>query len=129
MTFSKKQRIEVHSKFNGKCAYCGAEIELKDMQIDHIIPQYNFTKHINNRFRIPKFLSHLTESDLNHTDNLHPACRVCNKWKSDHDLELFRSELSEQVKRLNLYSSNYRIAKKYGQIKETIEPIIFFFEK
>ncbi len=99
------------------------------MQIDHIIPQYNFTQHIHNRFRIPKFLTHLTESDLNHIDNLHPACRVCNKWKSDHDLELFRSELSEQVKRLNLYSSNYRIAKKYGQIQETIEPIIFFFEK
>lgn len=128
MAFSKQQRIEIYSKFNGKCAYCGAEIQVKDMQVDHIIPQMNFIQHVRNRFRIPVFLSHLTETDMNHTDNLHPACRVCNKWKSAHDLELFRRELSEQVNRLNSYSTNYRIAKKYGQIQETVAPIRFFFE-
>lgn len=129
MAFTKQQRIEIHSKFNGHCAYCGNEILLKDMQVDHIIPQMSFVQHVQNKFRIPVFLSHLTINDINHSDNLHPSCRICNKWKSDHDLELFRSELSEQVKRLNDYSSNYRIAKKYGQIKETIQPIVFYFEK
>lgn len=128
MAFSKQQRIEIHSKFNGKCAYCGCDIQLKDMQVDHIIPQRSFVQHVHNRFRIPSFLNHLTVNDMNHSDNLHPACRVCNKWKSDHDLEFFRSELQNQVKRLNEYSSNYRIAKKYGQISETVTPIRFFFE-
>ena len=128
MAFSKQQRQEIHSKFNGKCAYCGAEIPLKDMQVDHIIPQSFYLGHVKNKFRVPSFLSHLTENDLNHIDNLHPACRVCNKWKSAHDLELFRRELSEQVNRLNFYSTNYRIAKKYGQIQETVAPIRFFFE-
>jgi len=127
MAFSKQQRIVIYSKFHGKCAYCGADIQLKDMQVDHIIPQRNFIQHIHNRFRIPEFLNHLTELDLNNDDNLHPACRICNKWKSDFDLELFRSELSEQVHRLNSYSTNYRIAKKYGQIQETVAPIRFFF--
>lgn len=128
MAFSKQQRIEIHKKYNGYCAYCGEEIQLKDMQVDHIIPQRDFIQHVHNNFKIPEFLSHLTEADINHPDNLNPSCRVCNKWKSAHDLEFFRHELSEQVNRLNAYSANYRIAKKYCQIKETIVPIRFYFE-
>lgn len=125
---NKLNRQLVYDKFNGHCAYCGEEIKLNDMQVDHIIPQRSFVQHVHNKFRIPAFLSHLTPLDMNHIDNLHPACRVCNKWKSAHDLELFRRELSEQVSRLNSYSTNYRIAKKYGQIQEVVKPIVFYFE-
>ena len=128
MAFTKQQRIEIYSKFKGKCAYCGCEIQLKDMQVDHIIPQTQFIADIKNKFQIPEFLEHLKPTDCNHIDNLFPACRVCNNWKSAHSLKRFRSELSEQVKRLNSYSSNYRIAKKYGQISEIVSPIRFFFE-
>ncbi len=128
MAFSKKQRLKIHKKYNGKCAYCGIEIKINEMQVDHIIPQYNFERHIKNNFRIPCFLKHLKESEVNHFDNLNPACRVCNKWKSAHDLELFRRELSEQIKRLNNYSANYRIAKRYGLLSETPKPIVFHFE-
>lgn len=128
MAFSKQKRIEIHSKYNGKCAYCGDNIMLKDMQVDHIIPQDRYIQSVKNKFRIPDFLKHLTEMDMNHDDNLNPACRVCNKWKSSHDLELFRRELGEQVKRLNSYSSNYRMAKKYDQVEETNKPITFYFE-
>lgn len=124
----KIDRAKVHEKCGGHCGYCGVEIEIKEMQVDHIIPSSFYLHHIKNKHRVPSFLSHLTESDVNHIDNLLPTCRVCNKWKSAHDLELFRRELSEQVKRLNDYSSNYRIAKKYGQIEETPKPIVFYFE-
>jgi len=58
-----------------------------------------------------------------------PACRVCNNWKSSHDLECFRSELLEQTKRLNLRSSNYRMAKKYGLLVEINTNIVFYFER
>lgn len=125
----KINRQGIHDKFNGHCAYCGIEIKLKEMQVDHIVPQDLFVNHVRNKFRIPDFLKHLTESDVNHNDNLFPACRVCNGWKSCHNLETFRSELSQQVKRLNERSSNYRIAKKYGQIQEIEKPIVFYFEK
>lgn len=124
----KINRQEVYDKYNGHCAYCGQEITIKEMQVDHIIPTSFFLNHIKNNFRVPKFLSHLKEGDENHIDNLFPTCRVCNKWKSAHDLELFRKELSEQIRRLNDYSSNYRMAKRYGQLKETVTPIIFYFE-
>ena len=129
MAFSKKQREIIHSKYNGKCAYCGCDITVKQMQVDHVIPKQYFLQHIKNRNRIPYFLNHLTESDVNHEDNLKPTCSVCNKRKSSLDLELFRTELYEQIKRLNAYSSNYRIAKRYGLLQETLKPITFYFEQ
>lgn len=116
------------AKYNNRCAYCGCEITLKQMQVDHIIPKSEFLSHIKNRIHIPYFLTHLTEIDVNHWDNLNPACIVCNKWKSAHHLELFRSELFEQIKRLNTNSSSFRIAKRYGLVEETLKPIIFYFE-
>ena len=125
----KINRQEVYNKCGGHCAYCGEEITIKEMQVDHIIPVSFFSDHIENNKRVPKFLSHLKGTDVNHIDNLFPSCRVCNKWKSAFDLEFFRSELSEQVRRLNDYSSNYRIAKRYGLISEVNIPIVFYFEK
>lgn len=124
----KIDRSAVYAKYQGLCAYCGVCLKYNEMQVDHIIPQSDFTAHITNGFRVPDFLKHLTLSDLNHIDNLNPSCRVCNKWKSTFHLELFRSELQEQIKRLNLRSANYRMAKLYGQIQENPAPIKFYFE-
>jgi 5-methylcytosine-specific restriction endonuclease McrA len=125
----KINRLQIYEKYNGHCAYCGDKLHIKDMQVDHIIPQFSFLQHINNKKFIPTFLNHLTKDDVNHYDNLNPACRVCNKWKSSHHLGLFRSEIESQINRLNNYSSNYRMAKKYGQIIETHTLIEFYFEK
>ena len=126
----KKQRQTVYDKYKGHCAYCGKQIFIRDMQIDHIIPQLNFEWVFKNRISkmIPEFLNHLTEIDLHHIDNLNPACRVCNKWKSTYHLEIFRSELQDQTKRLQERSSNYRMAKLYGLISENDTKIKFYFE-
>ena len=129
MAFSKKQREEVYGKYNNKCAYCGCDITLKQMQVDHIIPRIDFQQHINSKINVPHFLLHLTDNDVNHIDNLNPACPVCNKWKSFHTLELFRSEISEQLNRLNERSANYRMAKRYNLLEETPREIVFYFEK
>ncbi len=128
MAFTKQQREKIYSKYGGHCAYCGCKITVEQMQVDHIIPQREYENHIKRKIRVPNFLTHLTENDVNNEENLNPACAICNKWKSAHDLELFRSELSEQPKRLNDYSSNFRIAKKYGLVHIIDNPIIFYFE-
>ena len=125
----KTKRQEAYSKCNGHCAYCGEEIGIEEMHVDHILSQKDFSYFINGDFEIPKFLEHLEENDINHIDNLNPACRVCNKWKDRYSLEAFRRQLYSQIDRLNRYSSNYRIAIKYGLIKESIKPIVFYFEK
>lgn len=124
----KKHRLEVYDKFDGRCAYCGEHFQITGMHIDHIISQLNFKNFVANKIHIPNFLEHLTVSDLHHKDNLFPACRVCNGWKSTYHLELFRHELEEQIKRLNARSANYRIAKKYGFITENKIKVIFHFE-
>lgn len=125
----KEFRHKIWNKFGGRCAYCGEDIAYKDMEIDHVIPRQEFYNRIVNKFRIPEFLSHLSEHDVDHPDNLFPACRVCNRWKKTFDLELFRRELQEQIDRLNKYSSNYRIAKKYGLVEEANINVVFYFEK
>jgi 5-methylcytosine-specific restriction endonuclease McrA len=129
MALKKEIREKVHKKYDCKCGYCGIDIAYKEMQVDHIIPQNEFITHIKNQWRIPEFLKHLTEEDMNHYDNLMPTCRVCNLWKSTHTVDGFRKEVSEQVKRLNDYSTNYRMAKKYDLVIENVKPIIFYFER
>lgn len=124
----KQTREIVYAKFRGNCAYCGQFIQIKDMQVDHVIPQYGFQSYLKNKWKIPEFLSHLTENDLHHIDNLFPSCRVCNNWKSTYHLELFREEIQDQVNRLNKRHANYRMAKKYGLIEETVKPVKFHFE-
>jgi 5-methylcytosine-specific restriction endonuclease McrA len=124
----KIDRVQVYNKCNGKCGYCGTEIAIKYMQVDHIVPQLNFIQHVANKVHVPYFLKHLTLNDLHHIDNLMPTCRVCNKWKNTFHLELFRNEIEQQLKRLHEYNANYRFAKKYGLIEEKFKPIKFYFE-
>ena len=42
--------------------------------------------------------------------------------------EAARIEYEKQIKRLNDYSSNYRMAKKYNLISEQPKEIEFYFE-
>ena len=130
MALNSKTREAVYKKYDAHCSYCGEEMKsIKEMQVDHCIPQSCFKMHTKNNFKVPAHLRHLTESDVNHIDNLMPACRVCNKWKSSHDLELFRSEIEAQIERLNSYNSNYRFAKRYDLLVEVNKPVVFYFEK
>jgi len=138
MRINKKTRIEVYNKCNGHCAYCGEEIELGKMQVDHIIPQRNFINSIQNmklgniemRFiKVPDFLRHLNEEDCNHIDNLLPTCGSCNNRKNTLTIEQFRSEISEQLSRLKKNNANYRLAKRFNLVEERTMPIVFYFEK
>lgn len=35
----KEDRIKVWEKYGHHCAYCGKEIKLEDMQVDHFVPK------------------------------------------------------------------------------------------
>lgn len=125
----KVDRNKILAKTDGHCAYCGIDLSKSRWQVDHIIPKQNFKWHVKNNHNIPKFLSNLTEHDVNHIDNLFAACQSCNNYKSTLHLELFRHELGQLVIRLQKTSSIYRISKRFGHIKETNEPIRFYFEE
>jgi 5-methylcytosine-specific restriction endonuclease McrA len=122
----------IYNKFNGHCAYCGAEITIKEMQIDHIIPQNLFKQYVHNKFQIPYFLDHLTESDVNHIDNLFPSCRSCNNYKNSNSLEYFRKMLNIMLNEKHEYlfksKSKMQIAINMGCLEISKWNGIFYFE-
>lgn len=118
----KADRQKIHLKFGGHCAYCGNEITLKQMQVDHVVPVYRgWDDKTVNGYNIKRG----SEAE----ENLYPSCARCNRWKSTWNLEDFRREISLQIDRLNKYHNNYRMAKDFGLINETNLPVVFYFEK
>ena len=102
-------RQAVHNKFGGHCAYCGEEILLKNMQVDHKVP----------RFR----------GGMDDLENLMPSCGVCNNWKRTWTIEEFRSEIEAQIARLRKYSAPFRLAEKYGLVTSNRNRVAFYFER
>lgn len=125
----KIERETVYSKFKGRCAYCGNKLNIKDMQVDHIIPRSTYIFHMETRHKVPSFLMHLTILDVNHIDNLFPSCQVCNLSKLNYSLEDFRSELNELMNILENKNHTYRMAKRYKMVSlKKSKPIKFYFE-
>ena len=108
---SKEKRQTVFAKFDGHCAYCGCEIEYKEMQVDHIECVRN-------------------HGDNTQIENLMPACRMCNFYKSTYPLEMFRENITKTMIPNLQKNFNYRLAIKYGFVEEKeIKPVVFYFEK
>ena len=112
----KKTRALVHAKCDGRCAYCGATLK-NGWHVDHIIPVRDWHRHAND-------LAYKVDD----VENLLPACPSCNGYKGGNPLDIFRAELGCQLERLNKRSCNYKLAKRYGQVKETPSVIVFYFE-
>lgn len=102
-------RKAVYQKYGGRCAYCGCELEYKDMQVDHITSVY-------------------WNNGGNDIENLMPSCRMCNFYKSTFSIDKFRERLQTLTDRLEK-TFIYRLAKKYGIVEEHKKPIRFYFEK
>jgi 5-methylcytosine-specific restriction endonuclease McrA len=118
----KINREEVLLKCDKRCAYCGVEITLKQMQVDHIQPHWHtFTEQQASQANIVKG-SH----DL---DNLNPSCARCNKWKSTYSVEHFRKVVETSLDRLERDTPNFRLARDYGLIEVIEKPVIFYFER
>jgi len=115
MSKAKRElRERVHQKYGGHCAYCGVEISLAAMQVDHISPQH---------------LNYIGQGDVNDFENLNPSCRPCNNFKAVWSLEEFRRHLSAQVDRCRQYSVNFRNAERFGLIAVLSTEIKFYFER
>ncbi len=121
-----KEREKIYSKFNGKCAYCGEELNGK-FQVDHIIPKKNFRDVVHNG-KAPEFLRHLTVNDMNHSDNLFPSCSQCNFYKDAHTLDYFRHKIGVILKNLQDCVYIYRVALKYKLIEENSINVNFHYE-
>ena len=118
----KIDRQKVYNMCDGHCGYCGKEITLKQMQVDHKEPIFrNYTEKELEWYKRVR--------GTNEMGNLLPSCARCNRWKSTYTIEEFRKEISLQIERLNNYNNNYRMAKDYNLIEETNNPVVFYYEK
>lgn len=109
MTIKKEIREQVYNKYNGHCAYCGKELEYKDMQVDHIIPSVRGG-----------------EDDF---DNYMPTCRRCNHYKRANSLEGWRKMIEEIPLKLERDSYIYRVGIDYKFYeKPKRQKVKFYFE-
>lgn len=129
---SKNLRLQVYNKYDGHCAYCGCELEHKDMQVDHLnsIGEKRIRAEYDN-FKETGHWKSLRDSDFqdDSIENLMPACRMCNYYKGDWQLEDFRNRLTTMLMRNVRLPFDYRLAIKYGLVVENIKPIKFYFEE
>ena len=102
------KREVIYSKYNGLCAYCGKEITIKEMQIDHLKPKI------------------FGGSD--DISNLLPACRECNNYKYNYSLEQFRGYL-EGVYDFLSKTQKLRIAERLGIFERKSNKVKFYFEQ
>lgn len=110
----KRIRQQVYDKFHGHCAYCGCELEYKDMQVDHVESVY---------------WAEIHGRENNSIENYMPSCRMCNYYKGTGTLEMFRERLGDMLMRNVRLPFDYRLALKYGLVVENVKPIVFYFEK
>ena len=106
---AKAERQQVYEKYGGRCAYCGCELDIRDMQVDHIKSVY---KH--------------GEDTL---ENYNPSCRMCNFYKSMYSVEFLRERIANIPAKLRERQFIYKMAIKYGLVEETGSNVRFYFEK
>lgn len=121
----KKDRELIFNKYGGRCAYCGCVLT-KGWHVDEVQPvrrhkEYDLQKHrwVNAGCAHPERFN---------IDNQNPACASCNINKHSMSLEDFRAAIAGFMKHLNEVSTQYKIAKRYGLVKEDIKPVVFYFE-
>lgn len=118
---NKKQREDIYNKYNGHCAYCGKEIEYKDMQVDHLIPQRRATAKAGR--------GRLSVEEIENEENYMPSCRSCNHYKRAHSLETFRRYIEEIPMKLSRDNYIYKVGLRYNLIEEHPRKIKFYFEQ
>ena len=149
----KEQRQVIFNKYNGHCAYCGCELE-KGWHVDELLPVKRKYKYIGSHWLnivtgetclsdrgvrrnqsewawVPKkqIQDGFENPENFKIDNQMPACASCNINKHSMSLEDFRLLIQGFMKHLNELNTQYKIAKRYGLVKEDIHPIEFYFEK
>ena len=124
---SKAMRQLVYDKYHGHCAYCGREIKMKDMQVDHIIPIAHSC--YGPRDKTEDVRRMFEDESINGIDNLMPSCRACNFYKGIGDIEQFRQRIMSELAHTCRQSFQTRLAIQYGMIEYKPWDGKFYFEK
>lgn len=105
---TKQERQKICDMFDGRCAYCGCKIDIKAMQVDHIKP--------------------LANGGTDTLNNMYPACRSCNHYKSTRTIESFRKAVESMPDVLTRDNVTYKIAVRFGVVVPNKHKVRFLFE-
>ena len=126
---TKAQRARVRQMFNGRCAYCGAELPER-WHVDHVEPVVRAVESKRTKDGEWKLVSGpALHPEREIESNYKPACPPCNISKGQLSIEQWRRWLAGHVTSLNAHHPIYRLAKAYGLIQETGAPVVFHFER
>lgn len=107
LTYGERQMV--YGKCDGHCAYCGAVLEYKDTQVDHMTP--------------------LRRGGADELYNMLPACRSCNHYKATLTVEEFREYLAGIPHRLTRDSVPFQVGERFGLVKRVSDTVTFYFER
>jgi uncharacterized protein (TIGR02646 family) len=99
------KREKVFKKTNGKCIYCGSDLDFYNFHVEHMKPK---SKLIYNK------------SDIK---NLFPSCIDCNLLKGNLEVEEFR----EKIENFIFEDTRCRTLARYYNLKP--KNITFYFER
>ena len=146
-----KDREIIFNKYGGKCAYCGEELQ-KGWHVDELLPvrrkwkytEANYYHKVTGEVKpvgvlgrdnddykwkdSRKVADGMEHPERLHIDNQMPSCPSCNINKHADSIEEFRKNIMGYVVSLNRDSTQYKVAKRYGLIGETRNPVVFHFE-
>lgn len=124
----KSDREKIFRKFNGKCAYCGCELQ-KGWHVDEIEPvrRNKVWDGVKKKWVPDKDEPYMHPERLT-IENQNPACASCNINKHSMSLEEFRNLIAGFRKHLNEANTQYKISKRYGLVMEVEKPVVFYFE-
>lgn len=106
---SKMERLTVYNKMHGHCAYCGCDLEYKNMQVDHVVA--------------------INRGGADILNNMLPACRSCNHYKSTLTVNSFRKTIEKMPDTLMRDNVTYKNAVRYGLVIQNSKPVVFYFEE
>jgi hypothetical protein len=97
------------------------------MQVDHLVPTY-----WNSDDEKCKANNVIRGTD--EIENLMPACRLCNRWKGEYSLDLFRDLLSQHIDLLVRNVPGAKVASHFDLLRfntgvDSKPVIVFYFEK
>lgn len=128
MKITKQQRESLYKKYGGRCAYCGCSL-IKGWHVDHIVPVIRIRKSYKDAYGKPHYyISGTQHPELETIENMNPSCASCNINKRGQTLEKFRDMITKFMIHLNESSVQYKIAKRYGLVKESGVKVVFYFE-
>ena len=127
MAISKKDREIIFNKYGGRCSYCGNPLQ-KGWHVDELLPVRRNMKYNKDKSKFVHDGTYEHPGRLN-INNQMPSCPSCNINKHSMSLEEFRDLIAGFMKHLNEENTQYKIAKRYGLVTETIKPIVFYFER